>query len=78
MSDLEFEIDGTMISLELSVKDLASKIRHRLDSVDLTISKGRLLQLNEMGELQGLVHQYDIRVAQLAMLASLRKEKSKE
>lgn len=75
MTDLEFEIDGTIISLEMSVENLAAKIRNRLDSVQKTIDKGALLQLNELGELQGLSHQYDIQVAKLALLATLRKNK---
>lgn len=75
MTDLEFEIDGTIISLEMSVENLAAKIRNRLDSVQKTIDKGELLQLNELGELQGLSHQYDIQVAKLALLATLRKNK---
>lgn len=78
MTDLEFEIDGTIISLEMSVENLAAKIRNRLDSVQKTIDKGALLQLNELGELQGLSHQYDIQVAKLALLATLRKNKDKE
>lgn len=75
MSDLEFEIDGTIISLEMSVENLAAKVRNRLDSVQKTIDKGELLQLNELGELQGLSHQYDIQVAKLALLATLRNSK---
>lgn len=75
VSDLEFEIDGTIISLEMSVENLAAKVRNRLDSVQKTIDKGELLQLNELGELQGLSHQYDIQVAKLALLATLRKNK---
>lgn len=75
VSDLEFEIDGTIISLEMSVENLAAKVRNRLDSVQKTIDKGELLQLNELGELQGLSHQYDIQVAKLALLATLRNSK---